>query len=130
MNEELSQKIQDTLLEIHLDGMYLGQYMAGNNNSHFPETSKENFPHELEETLKTFMERNFHIVSSKKILNIAEEEQKDALYNFVKIWRDKNEIICPETIHQCDHVILGAYEFMEGLCEIVGYAKIEEEDDE
>ncbi|MBP2230772.1 hypothetical protein J2847_004081 [Azospirillum agricola] len=30
-------------------------------------------------------------------------------------------ITCPETIAQCDRVIVAAYEFIEGVCDIAGY---------
>ena len=32
-----------------------------------------------------------------------------------------NKISCPESIAQCDHVIENAYEFIENVCNIVGY---------
>lgn len=34
----------------------------------------------------------------------------------------EQQITCPETIYQADRVILNAYEFIERVCEIVGYA--------
>ena len=34
---------------------------------------------------------------------------------------DHNRIGCPETIYQSDRVIENAYEFIEQICEIVGY---------
>lgn len=42
----------------------------------------------------------------------------------------KQKINCAETIYQSDHVIENAYEFIQNVCDIVGYAKYEEEDDE
>ena len=38
-----------------------------------------------------------------------------------------NEISCPETICQSDKVIQNAYDFIEEICEIVGYHKYEED---
>jgi GTP-dependent phosphoenolpyruvate carboxykinase len=35
-------------------------------------------------------------------------------------------ITCAETVYQSDRVIVNAYEFIEGVCEIVGYAHTEE----
>ena len=32
-----------------------------------------------------------------------------------------NKISCPETIHQTDWVIENAYEFIEKICDLVGY---------
>ena len=37
-----------------------------------------------------------------------------------------NEISCAETVCQTDRVIQNAYEFIEGICKIVGYHKFEE----
>lgn len=39
---------------------------------------------------------------------------------------DVNDIYCHETIYQSDNVIQNAYEFIERLCDIVGYKKDEE----
>jgi hypothetical protein len=36
-------------------------------------------------------------------------------------------IYCEETIYQTDRVIEGAYEFIEGICNIVGYAPREDD---
>lgn len=40
-----------------------------------------------------------------------------------------NDIRCAETIYQTDIVIRNAYEFIESLCNIVGYLPGEEEDE-
>jgi hypothetical protein len=40
----------------------------------------------------------------------------------------KQKITCPETIFQSDRVIENAYEFIQEICDIVGYAKYEDED--
>lgn len=56
---------------------------------------------------------------------------KDALYDKVKRFMEENSVTCAETIHQCDWVIEGAYEFIEDLFEIIKPdLNIEEEDDE
>lgn len=46
---------------------------------------------------------------SKKLQKLCEE--------FIK----KQKISCPETIYQTDHVIENAYEFIENICNIIGY---------
>lgn len=43
--------------------------------------------------------------------------------NFVK----EHKISGPESVHQCDDVILGAYEFIEGAGEIVGWFDYDDE---
>jgi hypothetical protein len=35
----------------------------------------------------------------------------------------KHGITCPESVYQQDDVILNALEFIDGICEIIGYAK-------
>jgi hypothetical protein len=53
--------------------------------------------------------------------------------DMAKLWThcmnfiEKQSIGAPETIHQCDWVIENAYEFIEGVCNIVGYVDEEEE---
>ena len=42
---------------------------------------------------------------------------------------EKQEISCPETIYQTDRVILNAYEFIENVCNQVGYHKPENYED-
>lgn len=39
----------------------------------------------------------------------------------------KQGITCPETVYQCDWVIENAYEFIEGICDIVGYQSGEDD---
>lgn len=45
--------------------------------------------------------------------------------NFIK----EQEIICPEHIYQCDNVILNAAQFIEGVCNIVGYMDIPDDEE-
>jgi hypothetical protein len=40
----------------------------------------------------------------------------------------EQQINCPESVYQCDNVILNAYSFIEDICNIVGYHKFEDED--
>ena len=46
----------------------------------------------------------------------------------VKKFIKENEIHCPETIYQCDWVAQNALEFIEELCDIVGYENLDDED--
>jgi hypothetical protein len=46
-----------------------------------------------------------------------------------KFIRD-NGISCPETIYQMDRVIEGAYGFIEEICDIAGYDKAEDGDED
>lgn len=45
------------------------------------------------------------------------------LYNLCKQFVEDNKISCPETVHQCDRVIINSYDFIEKMCDIVGYYK-------
>ena len=49
------------------------------------------------------------------------QELWDHCERFIK----EQEIRCPESVYQQDHVIEKAYEFIEKVCEIVGYHKDE-----
>lgn len=54
-------------------------------------------------------------------------EPKPTRYQLMALWChcrdfiDAKEISCPETIAQTDRVIEGAYDFIEGVCDLVGY---------
>ena len=52
---------------------------------------------------------------------MTEDEKKDALMTLVTLFVTKQRIHCSETIYQCDRVIENAYEFIESLCNVVGY---------
>ena len=53
---------------------------------------------------------------------------KDALYDTVTAWIKKHDVNCSENIHQSDNVIANAYTLIEDICNIVGYAKVEEDE--
>ncbi len=52
-----------------------------------------------------------------------------ALWNVCKKFVEDQEISSPETIYQCDWVIEHAYEFVEEVCNVVGYKPYEDEDE-
>lgn len=52
------------------------------------------------------------------------------LLELVEEFRGKHGISCPETIFQTDRVIADAYDFIESLMGVVGYARDEDEADE
>lgn len=51
------------------------------------------------------------------------EDIDERLKHIVEKFRDKYDIHCPETIYQMDKVIENAYEFIEELMDVVGYAE-------
>lgn len=61
------------------------------------------------------------------------ELMSDQVTNHQKLWNHctqfvtKNNIYCAETVYQVDRVIINAYEFIEGVCDIVGYQQLEDE---
>lgn len=59
---------------------------------------------------------------------IREHFDKDSLHNYCKKYIEEQTIHSSETIHQCDWVIASAYEFIEGVCDIVGYHKPQDDD--
>lgn len=53
--------------------------------------------------------------------------KKDDLWKLCEKFIDENDIGHPETIYQTDRVIERAYEFIENICDIVGYKEYEDE---
>jgi hypothetical protein len=49
--------------------------------------------------------------------------QKQQLLNLCKQFIEANRIECPETIYQCDWASENALEFIENICDIIGYYK-------
>lgn len=52
-----------------------------------------------------------------------------ALWELCMKFIKDNKIDCAETVYQNDRVIRNAYEFIEEICEIVGYVESKFEDD-
>lgn len=52
---------------------------------------------------------------------------KEELLQLCSDFIQDNDITCAETIAQTDRVIQNAYEFIEHICNIVGYAKRDDE---
>lgn len=50
-------------------------------------------------------------------------KQAEALVDHCKTFIQEQQIYCSESVYQMDHVIENAYEFIEDICEIVGYAE-------
>lgn len=55
--------------------------------------------------------------------------EQEKLWEFCRAYIAKQEISCPEAVYQCDRVILSAYEFIDGICEIVGYHDYGDDDE-
>lgn len=49
------------------------------------------------------------------------DQKKEALYEFVKGFIEREEITCADTIYQRDSLVIEASTFMERCVEIVGY---------
>lgn len=56
------------------------------------------------------------------------DEQKESLWEAVTRFVDEQRISSTETVYQSDRVIENAYEFIEELCDIVGYYEFEDEE--
>lgn len=50
-----------------------------------------------------------------------ETQPREALWAHCKSFIEKQGIGCGETVYQTDRVIENALQFIEGVCEIVGY---------
>ena len=60
---------------------------------------------------------------------MLDEMRKAKLWNLCCQFVEKTCITCPETISQCDWVTENAYEFIEKVCDVVGYYEEEEHED-
>lgn len=63
-----------------------------------------------------------------KIINKIEQNNK--LRTIVEEFITKQNIHCAEVVWQSDRVVENSYEFIQKLCDIVGYVKLPEEDDD
>lgn len=54
------------------------------------------------------------------------EKEINELHALCLKFINDQEITCPETIFQSDHVIENAYEFIHKICDIVGYAEYDD----
>lgn len=54
----------------------------------------------------------------------------DSIETIVENFIKQNKIYCPESIYQSDRVIQNAYEFIEQLCDTVGYYDDDNDNDE
>jgi len=52
---------------------------------------------------------------------INQHDKLAGLWAHVETFIAEQEISCPESVSQCDRIILNAYTFIEGCCDIVGY---------
>lgn len=57
------------------------------------------------------------------------QERYECLFAACQKFIRDNEILCPESIYQMDHVAENALEFIEEIAEIVGYHVSEDEED-
>jgi hypothetical protein len=53
---------------------------------------------------------------------MANQEQKQALWDACEKFIQENQISCPESIYQRDSMWEKSPEFVESVCEIVGYS--------
>ena len=53
---------------------------------------------------------------------VRKSNSKDSLWNLCNKFIKDNDISCSETIYQTDRVITNAHEFIEKICDIVGYS--------
>jgi len=56
-------------------------------------------------------------------------EATTELWEHCKKFIEDQRIHCSESVYQTDRVIENAYEFIEGICDIVGYYEDEDDDE-
>lgn len=56
----------------------------------------------------------------------TKQDLMEALWTHCAVFIDEQDIFGPSAVHQTDRVIENAYEFIEGICDIVGYKRDEE----
>ena len=54
--------------------------------------------------------------------------KKDQLWQLAERFIDINDIFSSENVYQSDNVIEEAYDFLDNMCEIVGFKPYEEEE--
>lgn len=75
-----------------------------------------------------YMESKMQDQIEGALLHQEERDQERKLWQFCQDFVKYQRIRCAETIHQTDRVIENAYDFIEGVCDIIGYHK--EDDDQ
>ena len=68
--------------------------------------------------------REFSVEVTEAVLG---DDPNEKLWRLCRDFIEKQEIGCAETISQTDRVIENAYDFIAGICDIVGYHKDEDE---
>lgn len=58
------------------------------------------------------------------------KQQLEALWEHCERFITDQKIGCAESVYQTDRVITNAYEFIEGVCDIVGYYEDEDDDED
>lgn len=59
---------------------------------------------------------------------MVKKNSKEFLWELCKNFIEDNEISCSETIYQTDRVVEKSLEFIESICDIVGYRQFTEDD--
>ena len=64
----------------------------------------------------------------KRFERLEFEGKKELLWRKCKEWIEKEEVLCAEAIYQNDGVNLALPDLAEIVCDIVGYAKVKEDE--
>lgn len=56
------------------------------------------------------------------------KDPRNVLWEVCQQFINQYEVSCPENIYQSDRVVLNAQQFIEEICNIVGYAEVKEDD--
>ena len=69
----------------------------------------------------------FTAIDEMQALHLVTLDKLHALQAYCQEFIQRQHITCAETIYQTDRVMENAMTFIEGICDIVGYHKEEEE---
>ena len=64
----------------------------------------------------------------KRFQRLELEIKKEKLWAKCKEWIEEHEVLCAEAIYQNDGVVLALPDLAETICEIVGYAKLKDDE--
>lgn len=67
------------------------------------------------------------VKSRASLVAMSQAQVRKELYRICEEFVTENDIHCPESIYQMDHIIGNAYEFIEKVCDVIGYASIKDE---
>ena len=82
---------------------------------------------DMRESNERFRGKMTRRAQAGRLDDMSNAQIRKELYRICERFVMDNEISCPESIYQMDGVIGNAYEFIEEICNVIGYASVKEE---